>query len=98
MATSTSPIVVTLTVSGRNVELQVDDEGPGVDPAKIPHMFERYFSSRPQEDTNSPPSGHAGLGLWIARRNVEALGGRVAAANRVGGGLTIAITLPRNGT
>lgn len=90
-------IVVTLTVTGRNVELQVDDEGPGVDPAKIPHMFERYFSSRPQDDRDSPPSGHAGLGLWIVRRNVEALGGRVAAANRVGGGLSIVITLPRNG-
>ena len=44
------------------------------------------------------PSGHAGLGLWIVRRNVEALGGRVGAANRIGGGLsvTISISLPRN--
>ena len=41
-------IIVTLTVNNETVELQVDDEGPGVDPAKIPHMFERYFSSRPR--------------------------------------------------
>jgi signal transduction histidine kinase len=90
-------IIVTLTVNSETVELQVDDEGPGVDPAKIPHMFERYFSSRPEDDQNAPPSGHAGLGLWIVRRNLETLGGRVSAANRIGGGLSISISLPRNG-
>jgi two-component system sensor histidine kinase ChvG len=91
-------IIVTLTVNSETVELQVDDEGPGVDPAKIPHMFERYFSSRPEDDQNAPPSGHAGLGLWIVRRNLETLGGRVSAANRIGGGLSMSISLPRNGT
>jgi two-component system sensor histidine kinase ChvG len=92
-------IIVTLTVAGDTVELQIDDEGPGVDPAKIGHMFERYFSSRPRsvEDIDPQQSGHAGLGLWIVQRNVEALGGRVAAANRIGGGLSVTITLPRNG-
>ena len=90
-------IIVTLTVNSETVELQIDDEGPGVDPSKIPHMFERYYSSRPEGDQNGPPSGHAGLGLWIVRRNVETLGGRVSAANRIGGGLSISISLPRNG-
>ena len=90
-------IVLALTVNGEMVELQVDDEGPGVDSAKIPHMFERYFSSRPHDGPEDASSGHAGLGLWIVRRNVEALGGRVRAANRIGGGLSISITLPRNG-
>jgi two-component system, OmpR family, sensor histidine kinase ChvG len=32
------------------------------------------------------------------RRNVETLGGRVSAANRIGGGLSISVSLPRNGT
>ena len=90
-------IVTTLTVNDEMVELQVDDEGPGVDDAKIPHMFERYFSSRPDDGHEGASSGHAGLGLWIVRRNVEALGGRVSAANRIGGGLSISIVLPRDG-
>ncbi len=92
-------IVMTLTTNGETVDLQIDDEGPGVDPAKIDYMFERYFSSRPRnvEDVDVLPSAHAGLGLWIVRRNVEALGGRVGAANRIGGGLSVTITLPRNG-
>ena len=91
-------IIVTLMVNGEMAELRVDDEGPGVDPAKIPYMFERYFSSRVDDLHESASSGHAGLGLWIVRRNVEALGGRVSAANRTGGGLSVSIVLPRNGS
>jgi len=89
-------ILVSLTVVDDTVELRVDDEGPGVDPAKIPHLFERYFSSRPAEERSSAPSAHAGLGLWIVRRNVESLGGRVSAVNRPGGGLSVSIALPRS--
>ncbi|MBI3452744.1 MAG: ATP-binding protein, partial [Rhodospirillales bacterium] len=37
---------------------------------------------------------HFGIGLWIVRRNVETLGGRVAATNRPGGGLSVRIELP----
>ena len=61
-------------------------------------MFERYFSSRSRDadDADAQHSEHAGLGLWIVQRNVEALGGRVGAANRIGGGLSVTITLPRN--
>jgi two-component system sensor histidine kinase ChvG len=90
---------MTLTTNGETVDLQIDDEGPGVDPAKIDYMFERYFSSRPRnaEDLDAQPSAHAGLGLWIVQRNVEALGGRVGAANRIGGGLSVTIALPRSG-
>ena len=63
-------------------------------------MFERYFSSRPRDagDAAVEPSEHAGLGLWIVRCNVEALGGQVGAANRVGGGLSVTISLPRSGS
>jgi two-component system, OmpR family, sensor histidine kinase ChvG len=90
-----STIVMTLTTNGEAVDLLIDDEGPGVDPAKIDYMFERYFSSRPR-NVDAQPSAHAGLGLWIVQRNVEALGGRVSAANRIGGGLSVTITLPRS--
>jgi two-component system sensor histidine kinase ChvG len=97
-APRSSTIVVTLMAVGDTVELQVDDEGPGVPPEKIDHLFERYFSSRPRDsaEASAQATGHAGLGLWIVKRNVEALGGRVMAANRIGGGLCMTITLPRN--
>lgn len=98
-----SSIVITLTQFTHTVTLQVDDEGPGIHPEKIDQAFERYFSSRPRTLDRSttgrddPPSAHSGLGLWIVRRNIELLGGQVSAANRLGGGLSIAIVLPRNG-
>lgn len=98
-ATSFSPrgstIVLTLTQGQRWVEMQVDDEGPGIPPEKIDRIFERYFSSRPNRvDGERQP--HSGLGLWIVKNNVESLGGQVRATNRIGGGLSIAIVLPRN--
>ncbi len=100
-ASSFSPrggtVIVTLRQNHDGVELEVDDEGPGIPADKIDQVFERYFSSRPFENDVDRPT-HAGLGLWLVRRNVEALGGQVSAANRSGGGLSIVIVLPRNGT
>jgi two-component system sensor histidine kinase ChvG len=90
-----STIIITLTQDHETVELQVDDEGPGIPAEKIDRMFERYFSSRPNEPSESGKPPHSGLGLWIVRRNVEALGGEVRVSNRVGGGLSIAVILPR---
>jgi two-component system sensor histidine kinase ChvG len=90
-----STIILTLTRGSRWVEMQVDDEGPGIPPDKIEHVFERYFSSRPDKGEDNRPK-HSGLGLWIVRRNVEALGGHARATNRIGGGLSVAIVLPRS--
>lgn len=94
-----STIVLTLTQNHEAVELQVDDEGPGVPNDKLGRIFERYFSSRPDDGPDrATPAGkaaHAGLGLWMVRRNVEALGGQVSAINRLGGGLSVTIVLPR---
>ena len=59
--------------------------------------FERYFSLRIREPTDDDPEGaisHSGLGLWVVRRNVEALGGTVSAVNCATGGLSMRLTLP----
>jgi two-component system, OmpR family, sensor histidine kinase ChvG len=101
-ATSFSPdggtILITLTGNSETVDLEIADEGRGIDPDKIGNVFDRNYSSRPRdsEDAASQRSDHAGLGLWIVKRNVEALGGQVIARNRNTGGLTIAITLSRS--
>jgi len=94
-APSQSLIDVRLTKKPGTVELIIQDEGPGIDPDKIDHIFERYFSLRPFEGTESAIAGqHAGLGLWIVKRNIEAIGGEVSAINRPGGGLMLCATLP----
>jgi len=96
-----STISVYLFTEAENVHLHLDDEGPGVDQKKIDHIFDRYFSLRPKtgrfEVTHSDgvASKNAGLGLWIVRRNIEAIGGSINAVNRIGGGLSVRIILPK---
>ncbi|MDR3517815.1 MAG: HAMP domain-containing sensor histidine kinase [Azospirillaceae bacterium] len=92
-------IVVTLARAGTSAELTIDDEGPGVDAAALPLLFERYYSQRPESPAEGGTEGsgdgpHFGIGLWIVRRNVEAMGGTVAAENRPAGGLRMRIVLP----
>jgi two-component system, OmpR family, sensor histidine kinase ChvG len=86
--------------------LEIDDQGSGIDPRRIGQIFERYVSIRPPQseqrvsssESDVAPSRtvapHAGLGLWIVRRNVETLGGRVQARNRDEGGFSIQVVLP----
>lgn len=87
---------------GPMAELVVEDEGPGVDPANLDRIFERYFSHRepgrgmPEDEAAAHQAGaaHFGIGLWIVRRNIEAFGGRVRAENRPTGGLRMTVVLP----
>ncbi|WP_455174449.1 sensor histidine kinase [Azospirillum largimobile] len=100
-----SAVSVRLTRNGRWAELLVDDEGPGVDPANLERIFERYFSHRepgrgmPEDEAAAHQAGaaHFGIGLWIVRRNIEAFGGRVSAENRPTGGLRMTVMLPLAG-
>ena len=91
-------IWVTLESGGRECRFVVDDEGPGVGDRELPHLFDRYFSLRPAGGPSAPqlpesPS-HFGIGLWIVRRNVEALRGQVQAENRQPTGLRVLVRLP----
>lgn len=90
-----SSIALTLKRGRDTAELKVEDEGPGISPERIDFIFDRYFSERPGQQDGSQ-SAHSGLGLWIVRRNVEALGGAVSASNRPAGGLAVSIVLPRS--
>jgi two-component system OmpR family sensor kinase len=76
--------------SRRTVMIEVLDRGPGVPEAELSMIFEPFFrGSRAEHSQN----GH-GLGLAIAKRIVEGQGGTIAAFNRTGGGLRVAIVLP----
>ena len=91
-------IEIELAQSGSHAVLTVADEGPGVPDGLEEKIFERYFSHRPAGKDGAPPvngsSSHFGIGLWVVRRNVEALGGRIDAENREGSGLRVTVRIP----
>lgn len=63
------------------VEIAIEDEGPGIPPAKLEHIFDRFYSERPAGEQFGQ---HSGLGLSISRQIIEGLKGRIAAENRNG--------------
>jgi two-component system sensor histidine kinase MprB len=70
----------------------VSDDGPGIDPEDLPHVFDRFYRSR--QARTMPGSG---LGLAIVRQVATAHGGTVEAANAPGGGAKLTLRLaPRD--
>jgi two-component system sensor histidine kinase ChvG len=81
------------------VEFSLSDEGPGVPPELLDRIFDRNFSTRQlraqsDEQRSEGTSWHAGIGLWVVRRNIDAMNGWVYAENNPDRGLTIRFTLP----
>ena len=74
------------------VACYVRDNGPGIPPADLPHVFERFFRV---ERGRSRETGGTGLGLSIVKHIVQLHGGRAWAENRESGGLAIRFVLPR---
>src|SRR3974377_1040458 len=83
-AISFSPERGVVTVSarraGKDVEIIVDDDGPGMPSDKLEEIFKRFYSDRPQTDRTV--GKNSGLGLSISREIVHAYGGRIWATNR----------------
>jgi len=71
-----SKIAVALRADKNNAVLSVTDQGPGVPETDLERIFERYFSRR---DEDARTGTNFGIGLWIVRRNAEAVGGTVRA-------------------
>jgi two-component system, OmpR family, sensor histidine kinase KdpD len=78
---------------GQSIRLSVDDHGPGIPPAALPHLFDPFYRVM---DGKPRPHG-LGLGLAIVKGLVEAHEGQVLAQNRAGGGARFVITLPIGG-
>jgi signal transduction histidine kinase len=86
------PIVVTVDgTTEASVRLSVQDQGIGIPPSEQPRIFERF-----QRAESSRAYGGFGLGLWIARRVVEAHGGTLTVASEPGAGATFTVELPRS--
>jgi signal transduction histidine kinase len=83
------PIDVLVEQEGSEISFKVLDRGPGVDPDEITRLFDSFYRS-----PSSAGLPGKGLGLAVCKRLAEALGGRIWAALRPGGGLEVTFALP----
>ncbi|HSV39455.1 MAG TPA: PAS domain-containing sensor histidine kinase [Nocardioidaceae bacterium] len=83
-------VTITAEVGDNDISVAVRDEGPGIAPSHLEHVFEPFYRA-PGAALDAPGSG---LGLAIVRRYVEKHGGTVICNSRVGAGTTFTLTVP----
>jgi signal transduction histidine kinase len=84
-------IEVTARVADAGVEIDVTDNGPGIPPAQMEHIFERFVRG---DAGLTQRVGGTGLGLAISKSLVELHGGTISVDSEVGRGSTFKVTLP----
>lgn len=81
-------ITIRVVETGEQVALVVEDNGPGVAPSAIPHIFKPFFTTKER-------GAGTGLGLKICQDVVSAHGGHIEVHERSGGGASFQVMLPR---
>ncbi|MBI4316179.1 MAG: PAS domain-containing sensor histidine kinase, partial [Chloroflexi bacterium] len=84
-------ITVEMRADETEVTLSVRDGGPGIPPAELERIFDKFHRA---DGSDSQAAYGYGLGLYVCRRIVEAQGGRIWAENAPGGGAIFSFTLP----
>jgi len=85
-----SPVLVTARRAGTDLVIEVSDQGPGIPRSELPYVFERF------RQVGASPDHRAGmgLGLWITRQLVTALGGLIRVESVPERGTTFLVRLP----
>lgn len=86
-----SPIKIIVKQEDDTVNIDFQDNGPGISPIYLPYIFDRFFRS-----PDAPNIHGTGLGLYICKQIIRAHHGDITAASTMGVGTTISITLPRD--
>jgi PAS domain S-box-containing protein len=84
-------VLISAVAAGSRVEVSVSDRGPGIPPDQVETIFEKF--ERLDDTDNRDVYGH-GLGLYMARRLLEAQGGGIRAASRPEGGARLTCWVP----
>ncbi len=87
-------IGIAIRVSEENLEICVTDQGLGIEPDHMEHIFDRFYQV---DSASTRKVGGSGLGLSICRAIVEAHRGRIWARSQPGIGSIFCFTLPHGG-
>lgn len=85
-----TPILLKTEPAGERVRLTIADEGPGIAPEDLDHIFEQFYRG---DKSRNRASGGSGIGLSLAKSFVEAQGGTITARNRKEGGAEFVVEL-----
>jgi len=88
-----TPVDVTLSGNGEETVIRVRDQGDGIPPHELEHIFERFYRGQDARIWNGSAVG-LGLGLFISRELVERHGGRIWVESAVGEGSAFYVALP----
>lgn len=84
-------VSLTTALNNGHVAIEVADTGPGISPAHLPHIFDRFYRG---DEARSGPG--AGLGLAIASELTQAQNGTLTVQSQPGQGTTFTLTFPAN--
>jgi two-component system OmpR family sensor kinase len=87
-----TPVTVTVSARDEDVVVEVNDEGDGIAPEHLPHVFERFYRADPSRSRDG--GGSSGLGLAIVEAIVTAHGGTAGVTSAPGHGTTVRVTFP----
>lgn len=88
-------IILSAIERNENVELAVQDTGPGLKAQDLERIFDRFYRTDASRQRDDAFGGGSGLGLAIARSIVQAHGGQISAESDLGKGLKLIVTLPK---
>lgn len=90
--TPAGEVVININGDDDNVVISIADSGIGIPAEDIPHLFQKFYRV---DNSDTREIGGTGLGLYLVRRLVEAMGGRVWVESEYKKGSTFSVELPR---
>jgi signal transduction histidine kinase len=93
---------VSARIDGEMVAIAIEDNGAGIPPDDLPHIFEKFYRApsaavEEEHDLRASPGTAApgvGLGLYLAKHIIEQLGGRITVESELGTGTVFTVLLP----
>ena len=83
-------VELSASTNGGDTEIVVKDNGPGISPEHLPHLFQPFYRATKAREAD----GHLGLGLFLVDSHVKAMGGVCRVESALGAGTTFRVRLP----